>query len=153
MNKSEVPPVEAQTFLHRSERGELRIWLAAPTVLVFKYKGHSDSDYVRFIGEVFEKTLANKQQPTHVFVDCEEQTGFDQGFRRDIAKWSAGVAPTTETYCILVRSRVVALGIALSQVAVGKVARHVQVMADRATFRNKLELAVQRSLTDCAVAS
>src|SRR5690349_16758308 len=38
-----LPPDGQISFLHRSGRGELAMWLAAPKVLVCKYRGHSDA--------------------------------------------------------------------------------------------------------------
>lgn len=136
------------SYLHRSDRGQLRMWLAAPSVLLFKYKGHSDAGYLPFIEQVYNDTLDALPGRTYIFVDCEDQTGYDPEFRRGIIEWSKRVVPRTHTYVLFVRSRLVAVGVAVARVLVGGVARHAEVVTEREAFRAKLEVAVQRSLSD-----
>jgi hypothetical protein len=119
------------------------MWLAAPTVLVFKYKGYTDAGYLDFIDMVYGRTLASKTGPTHMFVDCEDQTGYDPAFSAGIVEWSKRVGPRTETYCLFVKSRLVAMGVAIARWLTGDSARHADVVTDRNTFRAKLEAAVQ----------
>jgi hypothetical protein len=136
--------VTDRTYEHKTERGELRIWLAAPSVAVFKYKGHADASYVDFLEGVIEE-LFGSQSGLHFLVDCEEQTGFDAGFRRRITEWGKRYEPRTRTYCLFVRSRLVAFGISLAGVIVGG---KTQVCTTRTAFRSKLEGAVRQSLDD-----
>lgn len=131
-------------FAHRTERGELRIWLAAPTVMVFRYKGHSDAGYVDFLERIFHETFGARRR-VHVFVDCEEQTGYDAAFRDRIVEWAKRIHPQTQTYCLLVRSRLVAFGISVANLLVGG---HTTIVASRSAFRSRLEMAVRRSLAD-----
>ena len=131
-----------RVFEHFTERGELRIWLAAPTVMVFKYRGHADATYVDFLEKVVDDVFGC-QDGLHFFVDCEEQTGFDAPFRRRIAEWAKRLEPRTLTYCLLVRSRVVAVGIAVVSLIVGG---HTTVVSDRGRFTSYLELSVRRSI-------
>jgi hypothetical protein len=133
-----------EAFVHTTESGELRMWLAAPTVMVFKYKGHSDASYVDFLEEVVDRVFGSRGG-LHFLVDCEEQTGFDAGFRRRITEWAKRLEPRTETYCLFARSRLVAFGIALVGLLVGG---NTQVCTTRDAFRSKLEGAVRRSLAD-----
>jgi len=83
------------------------------------------------------------QDGLHFLVDCEEQTGGDAPFRRRIAEWVKRLEPRTLTYCLLVRSRVVALGIAVVSLLVGG---HTTVASERGRFTSCLELAVRRSM-------
>ena len=145
MRESNASASELPSFVHQSERGELRMWLAAPTVLVFKYKGYSDGGYIPFVEDVWTRTLASQTRPTYVFVDCEDQTGYAPAFRTGIEEWARRVVPTTHTYCLFVKSRLVAMGITLARLAVGGPADRAEVVSDRNTFRSKLETAVRRS--------
>lgn len=145
MVEDQPPPENGSTsFVRRTERGELSMWLAAPTVLVFKYRGYSDATYLPFIEGVYERTLATKQGPRAIFVDCEEQTGYDSAFRAGIADWSRRIA-LPQTYCLFVKSRFVAMGIAIVRLAVGLPGEHAEVVTQRVAFRTKLEAAVQKS--------
>jgi hypothetical protein len=135
-----LPPNETTSFLHTSNRGELRLWLAAPTVLVFKYRGYSDAGYLPFIDRVYERTLARVEGQIAVFADCELQTGYDTEFRRGIVAWSKGIVPFPAPYCLYVKSRLVAMGI-----AVARDAQHAEIVSNREAYRTKLEAAVSAS--------
>jgi hypothetical protein len=148
-----LPPDETTSFLHTSDRGELRLWLAAPTVLVFKYRGYSDAGYLPFIERVYQRTLANVEGPIAVFADCELQTGYDTEFRRGIAAWSKAIVPFPTPYCLYVKSRLVAMGIAVARLAVGRDAQHAEVVSNREAYRSKLEAAVRASEIRAAVSA
>lgn len=137
---------QAKTFLHRTERGELRMSLPAPTVLLMEYKGYSDEGFVDFIESVWDRTFANGTCAVQVFADTEGQTGFASAFRIRLMKWSKGMIARTDTYCLLVKSRWVAMGIAIVRSAVGLLAAHAEVTTSREEFNAKLRAAVQRSL-------
>jgi hypothetical protein len=141
-----LPPNDTTSFLHTSDRGELRMWLAAPTVLVFKYRGYSDAGYLPFIEMVYARTLAHASGPTAIFADCELQTGYDSEFRRGLVAWSKSIVPLPATYCLFVKSRLVAMGIAVARLAVGRDAQHAEVVSNREAYRAKLEAAVRDSL-------
>jgi len=127
------------------------MWLAAPTVLVWKYRGYSDAAYLPFIAMVYDRTLANLRGRTAMFVDCELQTGYDSDFRRGLVAWTNRMLPLPSTYCLFVKSRLVAMGISLARLAVGGPAQHVEVVTSRDAYRAKLEAAVRQSLADATV--
>jgi hypothetical protein len=135
--------LETPRFVLRSARGQLRIFLPAPTVMIFKYVGHTDLSHIEFIERAFDDTFAPEQQHLHLFVDAEEQTGYDSDFRRRTAAWSSRVEPRTDTYCVLVKSRLVAIGVNLTVLAVGG---RVSVVSKRAHFEARLESAIEASL-------
>lgn len=138
------PAWNGASFSHQTERGELAIWLVAPSVLVFDYRGHSDATFMPFIEDVWSRTLERAPGPLRVFVDTEHQTGFDHGFRTGIARWGQRIVARTDTYCLLVKSRWIAMGVALVRVTLGKPARHVEVTTSRDRFHSRLEAAIQR---------
>jgi len=148
-----LPPDGSTSFVHQSDRGELRMWLAAPSVLVFKYRGYSDVGYLPFIAMVYDRTLAGQRGPTAIFADCELQTGYDSDFRRGLVEWSKRMVPLPATYCLFVKSRLVAMGITLARLAVGGPAQHAQVVTSRETYRAKLEAAVRESLAAAEVSA
>jgi hypothetical protein len=152
MNYEEpLPPDGATSFLHRSERGELAVWLAAPSVLVWKYRGYSDASYLPFIAMAYERTLARLAGRTAMFVDCELQTGYDSNFRRGLVDWGKRMNPFPSTYCLFVKSRLVAMGIAIARLALGGTAQHVEVVTTRDAYRAKLEGAVRKALADATI--
>jgi hypothetical protein len=140
-----VSPNEVDGFSYRTGRGELRMRLPAPTVLVMEYKGYSDESFVDFIETVWDTTLGRKSCPVQIFADTEQQTGYSSGFRIGLMKWSKRMVSRTDTYCLLVKSRWVAMGIAIVRTAVGGPAAHAEVTTNRSMFGTKLDEAVRRS--------
>lgn len=127
------------------------MWLAAPTVLVWKYRGYSDAGYLPFIAMVYDRTLANLRGRTAMFVDCELQTGYDSDFRRGLVDWSKRMLPLPSTYCLFVRSRLVAMGISIARLAMGGSAQHVEVVTTRDAYRAKLEGAVRQASEEARI--
>jgi hypothetical protein len=141
---------EAKGFVHRTERGELAMRLPAPTVLVFEYRGYSDDGFMDFVEHVWDSTLAGGSHPVQIFADTEDQTGYTSGFRLGMIRWSKRMVTRTDTYCLLVKSRWVAMGIAIARSTIGLPAAHAEVTTSRPVFRAKLDAAVRRSLESAA---
>lgn len=141
---SGFPAWNGEAFLHQTERGTLRIWLVAPTVVVFDYRGYSDASFMLFIEDVWARTLESVPGPLRVFGDTEHQTGYDHGFRAGMVSWSSRVVPRSDTYCLLVKSRWVAMGIALVRTALGTPSRHIEVTTSRERFHARLDTTIRR---------
>jgi hypothetical protein len=127
-------------YIHRTQRGELRIWLPAPTVVLVEYVGHADASFVDFIASVFGGTVGSRRG-VHLYIDTEEQTGHDAAFRDRIVEWAKSVE--VETTCILVRSRIVAFGVTVANMLVGG---HKTMMTSPEAFRAQLDISVRDSL-------
>ncbi|AKV01712.1 hypothetical protein AKJ09_08375 [Labilithrix luteola] len=112
-------------------------------MMVFKYKGHTDVGHIEFIERTFDETFGPDQNHLHLFVDSEDQTGYDAEFRKRTSAWSSRVEPRTDTYCVFVKSRLVAIGVAITVLAVGG---RVSVVSNRNVFRSRLEASVRQSL-------
>ena len=138
------PAWNGASFLHQTKRGELAVWLVAPSVLVFDYRGYSDEGFMAFIEDVWSRTLDRSPGPLRIFADTEHQTGFDHGFRTGMGRWCQRIVPRTDTYCLLVKSRWVAMGIALVRTTLGKSSRHVEVTTSRDRFHSRLDAAIHR---------
>jgi hypothetical protein len=138
------PSWNGASFLHQTERGKLGMWLVAPSVLVMDYRGYSDEGFMTFIEDVWARTLDRAPGPLRIFADTEHQTGFDHGFRTGMGRWSQRVVARTDTYCLLVKSRWIAMGIALVRATLGKPSRHVEVTTSRDRFHSQLDVAIRR---------
>ena len=139
------PPDGVTSFLHSAARGELRLWLPTPTILVFRYRGYSDGDFMPFVEMVYRRTLARVDPPHKIFADCEEQTGFSTQFRQGMIDFTRRAVPFTDEWLLLVKSRLVAVGVMLARVAVGFPARHTEVTTRNDVFEARLEEAVRSS--------
>jgi len=120
------------------------MWLVAPSVLVMNYRGHSDASFIPFIEEVWAKTLDRAPGPLRIFADTEHQTGFDHGFRSGMVSWNRRIVGRTDTYCLLVKSRWIAMGIALVRAMLDRSSRHAEVTTSRELFHSRLDAAIRR---------
>lgn len=130
--------------VHKTERGELRVRLAAPRVLVLRYTGFADESFAVFADAVFDMSLEGKDG-IELFIDCEEQTGYDTAFRERIARWAKDIDPRTRGVCVLVRSRIVAFGIAVTSILAGS---RTTTVRTREAFASRLDAAVREGLED-----
>jgi len=132
-------------FRHETERGDLRMWLVGPTTLLMLYHGYSDAGFIDFIEDVWLRTLETSVGTLQIFADTEQQTGFAPGFRSGMVRWNKRIVARTDTYCLLVKSRWVAMGIALVRATLGMPARHAEVTTSREVFHGRLETTVRRA--------
>jgi len=132
------PSWNGASFLHETERGELRMWLAAPTTLVMQYRGYSDAGYMDFVEDVWARTLDARPEKLQIFADTEHQTGFAHGFRTGMVSWNKRIVGRTDTYCLLVKSRWVAMGCHREGHA-GRPSRHAEVTPSREVFPSRLD--------------
>ena len=145
METSALPIWNGANFVHETERGALRMWLVAPTTLLMLYHGYSDAGFIDFIEDVWRRTLDSTPGALQIFADTEQQTGFAPGFRSGMVRWNKRVVGRTDTYCLLVKSRWVAMGIALVRATLGMPARHAEVTTSREVFHGRLETIVRRT--------
>lgn len=141
---ADYPVWNGEIFLHQTERGQLRIWLVAPRVMLMDYLGYSDASFMGFIEDVWARTFDGAAEPMRVFGDTEHQTGFDHGFRTRMASWSRRAVPQSDTWCLLVKSRWVAMGIALVRTTLGEPSRHIEVTTSRERFHARLDTTIRR---------
>jgi hypothetical protein len=132
-----TPPI-----VHRFDRGEVRIWLAAPRIMVIKYMGYADAGCVDFVESVFAQFFG-EHSGVQLFVDCEEQTGYDMAFRERLAEWGGCVQPQVRSVCVFVRSRIVAFGVAVVSVLIGRTSTTVTT---REAFCDSLNAAIGESV-------
>jgi len=142
----ETATFEPRSFLHSTERGELRLSVPAPTVLLFEYRGYSDDGFMKFVERVWTDQFGEAALPVQVFADTVGQTGYATGFRTGMTKWTKTMIGRTNEYVLLVKSRWVAMGIAMVRSTVGLPSWHVEVSTKREVFQSKLDSAVRRSL-------
>ena len=136
---------EPRSFLHRTDRGELRLSVPAPTVFLFDYRGYTDDGFMQFVERVWDDQFGKADFPVQVFADTAGQTGYTTGFRTGMMKWTKKMIGQTNEYVLLVKSRWVAMGIAMVRSTVGLPSWHVEVSTKREVFQAKLDSAVRKS--------
>jgi hypothetical protein len=138
---------ERRSSVHRTERGELTLSVPAPTVFVFDYAGFTDETFIPFIETTWEREFGSApKRSVQVFANTAGQTGYTATFRVGMMQWSKRMVDRTDQYVLLVRSRWVAMGIAIVRSTLGLPAPHVDVTSDGRGYREKLDAAVRLSL-------
>ena len=135
------------SFVHHTARGSLSLSVPAPSVFVFEYDGYADGDFVDFADRVWNDTFPDVSFPVQLFVDTERNTGAASEFRSKMMAWARRNVSRTDVYCLLVKSRWVAMGIAIIRATVGLPGAHIEVTTSRDVFDAKLADAIRRSTT------
>jgi len=119
-------------------RGKLVISQPVLGTVLFTYDGHMIADVMPFIVSTFDQVLAQGVR-ADMFVNLERMTGYDSDYRRAVSQWGASVQSRCGEHHFFVRSRLLALGIAVSNLAAGG---KLQVTTKRPEF----EAAIARSI-------
>jgi hypothetical protein len=96
-----------------SPRGRLVISEPAAGVIVFTYDGHMTADVVPFIEATVDRVLTECSSPD-LFIDLDRLTSYDSAYRKAISSWGARLHRRFGEVRVFVRSRLVAMGIAVS---------------------------------------
>lgn len=125
----------------RSERAEVRVRVLAPTVVLLSVKGHASNDFMPlFIGEPMRRI----QQGMHIdwFGDYSEVTGYDSATRIALSEFTNKYKSGMNSIAILVRSKIVAMGVSVANLAVGG---KIDAYANQQKFEAALAAAVERA--------
>jgi hypothetical protein len=121
-------------------RGSLVISRPSVGVVVFTYHGHASVEFVPFIERIVDRELAKGLRPD-LFINLEAMTGYDSDYRKAVSVWGAKNYRRFGDVRVLVRSRLLAMGIAVSNLtASGKLKPTTQ----HADFFAQLEQAITR---------
>jgi hypothetical protein len=117
-NTAAAPTVPVRDEVWRDDRGKLTIRYPASHVMIFKYEGHFGETVVPFVEASVNRVLAAGVVPD-IYVDLEHMTGYDSAYRIAITKWGNTVRDRCGKWMMLTRSRLVAMGVAVSNMATG----------------------------------
>ena len=96
-----------------SPRGTLVISQPVRGVMVFTYDGYMVADVVPFIERKVNDVLAKGVRPD-LFIDTWNMTGYDSLYRKEVSKWGSRYYKQFGENHFLVRSKLIAMGIAMS---------------------------------------
>jgi hypothetical protein len=123
-----------------SPRGSLVISYPGGSVMVFTYHGYMTPDVVPFVEACVNRVFATGRVPDF-YVDLADMSGFDSEYRRQITKWGQPVYRKVGEAVFLVRSRIIAISVAVSNLGNrGK----VKVVTKRPDFEAVIDAAVRR---------
>jgi hypothetical protein len=115
-------------------RGELRCWSPLPGICVVKLTGHLEKELAPKFAEDFNRT--HPGQLLAIFFDGGDMHGYDSKFRIGMQDWAKGVKQRTGSLHVWVQSKLVQMGVAVANLALGGVLRvHATRAAMEATAR------------------
>lgn len=102
-----------------------------PPVFLTVYSGHAQIEFIEPIQRVFSTFLANSSRKIFVFVDAVELRSYDPEYRQQWVTWVDKHRAQIGALHVLVRSKLVEMGINLARVALGPM---MHAYSDRAEF-------------------
>lgn len=139
MNVEEGTDSSCREHVWRSARGSLVVTQPALGVMVFTYDGYMTADVVPFIEAEVDRVLELGLRPD-LFIDLARITGYDSDYRKAVSAWGAEVYRRLGRVRVFVRSRLVAMGIAVSNLTA---ANKLEPMTNRAQFQAAIDDAVR----------
>jgi hypothetical protein len=129
----------ARSHTWESARGRVIISEPTPGVIVFTYHGHATADFVPFIETTVDGVLAAGLRPD-LFIDLEQMSGYDSAYRKAVSSWGARLYRRFGEVRVFVRSPLVAMGIAVSNLTA---ANKLKPTTNRAHFNAALEASIR----------
>lgn len=125
----------------RTARGSLEIEEPGPGVLLTRFRGHAELAHAEALIRRFDEALA--RYPTlRVFDDWEAGEGYESEVRVRLTEFTRTRGARITSTCILVRSRLFAMGLSVANLALGG---KLHVTASRAEFESLLRAALGRA--------
>jgi hypothetical protein len=103
--------------VYETSRGRLALWTLDQGILVFQIVAHGDRSFVAPIVTGFERSL--RVGPSQMFVDVELMTSYDTDLRIEVTAAMARERKRIGCLHILVRSKIVAMGVSVANLALG----------------------------------
>ena len=125
----------------KSPRSEVLIWAPSPNVIRFKYYGFNEASCVGWIETTANKMIRAGRSPVEMFVDCWDQDGYEPGFRTGLTEWNKRIHGDIHAMALLIRSKVAAMGITVSNIALGGI---MTPYTDQKKFEIEIAAAVAR---------
>jgi hypothetical protein len=135
----EVVDAPAGGATYVAARGHLVMWEPCSHILVAQMVGHVTEDLAApYIARIV--TLAATSMRFEVFIDSQDVAGYDPGFRVKTTANARAHQPHTKGYTILFSSKLVAMGVAVANLALGGI---IETYSDRAQFIATLDGALR----------
>lgn len=104
------------TSTHRGPRGVFYFYQVAPDVIYTQACGHMDHGcaeaFMTFVNRTFDRG-----RPTTLFHDWSKMTGYDSDARATLTRWTIERRASIAAAVILLRSKLVAMGVATANLA------------------------------------
>jgi hypothetical protein len=126
---------ESRLVVATTSSGEHRIWVPAPGIVATACMGHGSAELAGFIERDMTRVL-EAEGGAHVFADWAKMTGYDSAARIQLTRWMKKIRPLMTGFSVLVRSRFVAMGVSVANLALGG---NLQSFTSEQAFRRALD--------------
>jgi hypothetical protein len=126
-------------------RGTLALWAPIPSLVVGRVRGHLEDAFVDAMLAQGDATLLAEEK-TRTYHDWEESTGYAPIARLRLTEWTLRHLESVQGMHILVRSRILAMGVEVARLTLGR--RVLVPYVDRRSYENHLHTAL-RTLGIC----
>lgn len=124
----------------QSDRVHLRIWFPNDALVVQRLEGHADLEVISVMLRHLDDQLARGTKLA-IFDDFEELVSYDSDARIAITDWAKEHLPALSTMAILTRSKLVSMGTAVANLALGG---RLRAYTNRARFEAALAAELRR---------
>lgn len=124
-----------------SGRGELRISLPGPTIVLVRFIGHLEASLVLHVKAPTDRLMAKGTMPA-VFNDWWEMTGYDSDARIQLTEWTLKNRKRMSAAHVLTQSKIVAMGVTVANLGLGG---SLAVYTDRVKFEAALQSCVMNA--------
>jgi hypothetical protein len=117
MSPGSPAPIRHGGMVHETSRGRIALWTLDQGIFVFQVVAHGDKSFVAPVVAGFERSL--RLGPSQMFVDVELMTSYDTELRTEVTAAMARERKRIGCLHILVRSKLVAMGVSVANLALG----------------------------------
>ena len=125
----------------KTERGRLRIFIPAPTVIVLQFSGHLELPMAQHMMDGVDRLRMNGR-PIDAFDDWQGMDSYETDARVALTDWVRRTRTAFQTLHLLQRSKAVSMGISVANLVLGGLLRS---HTDRDSFQKALEEAIAAS--------
>jgi len=133
--------VRHRGLIQETSRGRLALWTLDQAFLVMQIVAHGDRSFVAPIVAGFERSLRHGTS-VQMFVDVELMVSYDTALRTEVTAALARERKRIGCLHILVRSKIVAMGVSVANLALGGI---MTIHGTPAAFQHALSSGLTRA--------
>ena len=140
MSSGNQAPIRHGGIAHDTSRGRLALWTLDQGVFVPQIVAHGDKAFVAPVVAGFERSL--RHGASQMFVDVELMTSYDTDLRTEVTAALARERKRIGCLHILVRSKIVAMGVSVANLALGGI---MTIHGSAHPFQNALQAGLAKA--------
>jgi len=133
--------VPGQNETWRTATGELQVRILSDSIILHVVKGHAGAELIPLFTRSVEQRIREGRR-LDWFADYSEMVSYDSQVRIALSQFVNSNKPSLNKLVILVRSRLVAMGVSVANLAVGG---RIDAFSDPAGFKRELDKVLSRA--------